>query len=210
MELPEIVFVGTDQLEPNPWNPNVMSPEMLDHERNSITRFGFIVPIVARKVFGREKLEIVDGEHRHKVAVELGLHPVPVVVIGDVPDEVAKQLTLALNEIKGRPDSQKLAALLADLTAKVGIDPLTELLPYSETDINDLVATVSTDLEELGKIPVQAHERTKTSETVRKVVFELLETEAEWLEGRLKEKGGSSSEALMSLLGYTPPAPAGE
>lgn len=88
---PEFKWVDIDLIEANPWNPNVMGPDMRAKEIESIHEFGFVDPVTVRRTVsekldvttmanmakGREWLDIVryqiiDGEQRWTVAKDHG------------------------------------------------------------------------------------------------------------------------------------------
>lgn len=102
---------------------------MYRKELASIRKFGFVDPVIVRE---RDSwYEIVDGEHRWRAAKELGYTEIPIYSIGDVSDADAKQLTIVLNETRGRSDSKRLGAVLKDLLESVPKTDLLDLLPYS-------------------------------------------------------------------------------
>lgn len=126
--------IDVDLLRPNPWNPNRMSGRMLNAARQSIETYGFVLPCLVRP--HPEGWEIIDGEHRWKVATMVGRGTVPC-VIADVDDETAKKLTILLGEVEGEPDPRKLGLLLAELEAS---EHFREGLPYTEGELDALLA----------------------------------------------------------------------
>ena len=68
-----------DVLDPNPWNPNRMTPEMRKTLRLNLQREGFVNPLTVREVGNR--FQIINGEHRWRIAQELGYQTVPCVVL---------------------------------------------------------------------------------------------------------------------------------
>lgn len=132
----ELIWLKLDELRPNTWNPNEMDEEKLEKERTSISRFGMILPIVARENNG---YEIIDGENRWNVLAELGHELAPVFNLGTVPDAKAQQMTIVLNELRGEPNREKLGTLLKGLLASETTADLLEVLPFSDDDFKDLV-----------------------------------------------------------------------
>lgn len=128
--------VPIDKLKPNPWNPNLMTQEMMAKEVNSIETFGFVDPLTVRTL--GEDFEIIDGEQRWKAAQSIGLEVLPVEDLGELPDEVAQQLTLILNELHGEFDTIGLAKVVESLRESVSIEELIKNLPYTEDKLNDL------------------------------------------------------------------------
>ena len=143
------------KLHPNPWNPNKMSDHVFNAERESIGRFGFIDPITVRKHPELDDAyQIIDGEHRWRVATELKLKSIPICVI-DVSDVEAKKLTIILNETRGEADAVDLGTLLAEIQADD--DNLMEALPYTESQLENLISLAELDIPdyEAGEEPVR-------------------------------------------------------
>lgn len=78
--------------------------------------------------------EVVDGEHRWRIARELGLAEVPCLVV-NLSDTEAKLKTLQLNGLRGENDPELLARLLLDLSLEFETADLAGRLPYSELEI---------------------------------------------------------------------------
>lgn len=121
--------VPVTDIHPNAWNPNRQDDFMYAKELASIRAFGFVSPLIVRAIDGL--YEIIDGEHRWKAAKELGMKEVPVWSLGAVDDETAKQLTIILNETKGRAQPDLLKPLLEDLLESRTADELLAVLPYT-------------------------------------------------------------------------------
>lgn len=140
---------SVDELHPNNWNPNKQSEYIFERELASIRKFGFVVPVIIRD--SGERLEIVDGEHRWRAAKDLEMPQIPCFNLGLVSRETAMQLTVALNEIKGRPDAIKLGDVLAELAENIPIADLTAVLPYTEKEMGYLLELAAKgELEEIS------------------------------------------------------------
>jgi ParB/RepB/Spo0J family partition protein len=130
--------ISTDRLVANGWNPNEMDDDQYRKARESIRKFGFIDPITVRA--DRDGLyQIIDGEHRWKAAKDEGLEEVWIVII-DADDADAEQLTFILNELRGRPNPQKLAALVRDLASKRSMSELEAVLPLRRQQLAAMVS----------------------------------------------------------------------
>lgn len=77
--------------------------------RESIERFGVIVPVVLNRG------EIIDGSNRSRIAGELGI-TVPVIEL-DIEQEQADVLAVHLNTARRQLDSKTRKAIVASLTA---------------------------------------------------------------------------------------------
>lgn len=135
-----LLWLNPNQLQPNPWNPNEMDPDMVAKARASIHEFGFVDPVTVREfIHGPTDIyEIIDGEHRWKIAVEDEMSAIPVMNLGPVPEPVAQQLTIVLNETRGQSNPAKLGKLLRDLMATETKDRLLATLPFSREALDRL------------------------------------------------------------------------
>jgi ParB/RepB/Spo0J family partition protein len=133
-------------LVPNPWNPNVMTEEDLQKEMASISEFGFVDPMTVRWMGSEDVYQIIDGEHRWKAAKRLGLESVPCIVL-EATDEVAEQLTIVLNDLRGKPNEEKLAALVKDLSTRRSMLDLEKVLPYKRERLAEMIAERKADFD---------------------------------------------------------------
>ena len=139
--------VDPKKLHPNPWNPNKMDDATLAAERQSIATFGFIDPITVRPMPKKQgHFQIIDGEHRWKIATEDKLATVPVVVL-ELDDTAAKKLTIVLNETRGQADTVLLSSLLNELAGELG-DDLGVALRWSGKELDSILAVGGDDWEE--------------------------------------------------------------
>ena len=152
----KVKWVGLELVHANPWNPNVQSDFMYDKTKISILEHGFVDPIKVRQI-GKE-YEVIDGEHRWRVANELITRveengddyfirddneriysvkkeyaegKIPIINYGDVSDGVARELTIVLNNTRGESDELKLAEVIREIDDLLGKEKRVEMLPYS-------------------------------------------------------------------------------
>lgn len=151
------VYIATDiagnmaehgSFVPNTWNPNKMDDFMRDRLHKSIEEDGFIMPVLVRpNTQGtNEYWEIVDGEHRWRIAGEKGMKEVPFVNLGPISDEEAKAITIKANTLKGEFDSVELAKIIEELASEGGIAALSESLPYTPERLQGMVDLLNTDV----------------------------------------------------------------
>lgn len=105
-----IEYVPVESIKPNQYNPNSHSVESFDLLIKSISYFGFTQPIVVN----RATMEVVDGEHRLRVACVLGYAEVPVCFV-DFDDVKLRYATLIHNRARGKENKQLLRALFDEL-----------------------------------------------------------------------------------------------
>jgi ParB family chromosome partitioning protein len=84
-----------DLIDPSPYQPRTrFREEALDELARSITSSGIVQPLVVRRVNNRYQL--IAGERRWRAAQRAAMQRVPVVV-RDVPEEMALEMTLVEN-----------------------------------------------------------------------------------------------------------------
>jgi ParB-like chromosome segregation protein Spo0J len=143
---PVLLDLPPGTLRPNPWNTNVVSP---DHEAKlqaSVNRLGMFKPVLVRQL-DDGTYEILGGEHRARAAMKNGDETVPVLNLGEVSDEKAKEIGLVDNARYGNDDTLQLAALLKDLGS---VDDLSTFMPYTDAEFASIFAASSIALDELG------------------------------------------------------------
>jgi ParB-like chromosome segregation protein Spo0J len=132
-------MIPLGRLRPNPWNPNRIPPELLSKLRAAIAEKGMLGTLLVRPLRAPGSgaplnYEVVDGEHRLRIARELNLPEVPCLVIA-LSDAEAKIKTLQLNGLRGENDPELLARLLSDLAVDRDLEKLASELPYDRLDI---------------------------------------------------------------------------
>ncbi len=102
--------------------------------KESITRYGFVVPIITNK-----DLLVADGEHRLKAAKELGMNQVSVVrlPVDDVDRRLIRQV---MNKIRGEHDLFLDAEEYYRLVSEGSRDLLKGLLNESDLRIDNLLS----------------------------------------------------------------------
>ncbi len=113
----QIEQVPIGDLQPDASNPRRISDQELETLTRSISEFGLIDPIIAR----REDKMVIGGHQRLLAARKLGYKTVPVVFV-DLTVEQAHLLNIALNKISGSFDQELLARLLKELQEVPDID----------------------------------------------------------------------------------------
>lgn len=115
----KIQHVGIDTLKPADYNPRTTSPEEHQQLKTSITRFGFVDPIICNSSPSRRGV-IIGGHFRWRVAKDLGCKTVPAIFLS-IPDLAKeKELNLRLNKNQGQWDVDLLAHFDPNLLSQVG------------------------------------------------------------------------------------------
>src|SRR5262245_12246969 len=114
--MPNMQWIAVDTIKPNPRNPRTHSKKQIRQIADSITTFGFLVPILID-----EDGNIIAGHGRYRAAILLGLREVPVIRVEGLSDAKRRALALADNKIGENAgwDRELLASELPELA-----DPL--------------------------------------------------------------------------------------
>jgi ParB family transcriptional regulator, chromosome partitioning protein len=190
----KIEYLDPGTLKPNPWNTNVCSPEAEAKIQVSLDRFGAFKPILVRTLAGGV-LEIIGGEHRALVAQRMGMETVPVVNLGPISDNEAKEIGLVDNGRYGADDTLGLAKLLEELG---DTDDLRSFLPYSDTELENIFASTHIDLDaldagpelEISETPASSAKPVQTHQTMKfRVRVEDAESISREIERVMREQG---------------------
>lgn len=142
----EKIKVQIDSIHPNPYNPNFQDKATFEKEKKSIQELGMLGSILVRNHAVEGHYEILDGEHRWKAAKELGFTEMTVENIGNIPDGQMKFLTIHLNNLRGKDDVFKRAAILKELE-----QGQLEMLPWTEEEIENEKKLISFDFSQYDK-----------------------------------------------------------
>lgn len=174
-------------IRPNPWNPNEQTARQYEAERESLSTYGFVQPILVRRDADEpDAFQIIDGEHRWRAMTEfvdtsapagkvedlVADRVIPAVVI-DVDDNTARKLTVIMNETRGEANAAKLSELLAELSTEMDVEALLVGLPYTEKELNDLVNIGEFDWSKL--VPDASSFEPSESDATQRVVCALTE-----------------------------------
>ena len=129
-------LISTDQLKPNPANPNIHSDQQIEKLAKIIQAHGWRHPIT---ISNRSGL-IVSGHCRFYAAQRLGIKQVPVDYQDFSSDAEEKAVLIADNKIQelAEIDSQKMDDILAELKA---VDYPLELTAIDAEDLEPADAT---------------------------------------------------------------------
>lgn len=204
-----VTYVPIGELQPNPWNSNVVGPEMEQRLRQSMQDLGFYKPIIVRQL-DDGSLQILGGQHRWQVARSLGHDTAPVVNLGKMAERKAKAIGLADNGRYGEDDGLKLADILKDVGEDYDIE---SFLPFTEQDLAGIFAANDIDLDTLGLAPDAEAEHKSLEEAVNarptithelmrfKVPVEDREAVEKFVQHVVKTKGLASEEDSLVQVG---------
>jgi len=194
----KITTIEITKLVPNDWNPNhLTAPKLLKLQRSLLTD-GQMAPVVVRKhPSKRNKYQIIDGEQRYTVAIELKWNEIDCVII-DVPDDRAKILTANLNYLKGNARPKEYAQLVHSLNESISLDQLSVELPDTKLQLQDslnllkLPDNLDKNLEE--KAAAEAKDKLNT------ISFQVTDDEKAVIDGAIKESDKKKRGSALAEL----------
>lgn len=197
-----ITEIDVRQLRPNIWNTNVVSPENEDRIAQSIDRFGMFRPIIARQIESVAGYEILGGEHRWKVAQGMGYETIPVINLGYIDDQKAKEISLVDNGRYGEDDTLMLAELLKELGDSAD---LLSFMPYSEEDLTTILSTSSIAFDDLeiddstADLPTISEKAIQTHNIMRfKIPVEDSKFVENMIEAAMKSQNFTDDDSMMN------------
>lgn len=140
----EIHYIPHADLRPNGWNPNRMTAFERESLKHGLQTDGWLLSqsltVWASDEKGGKQYIIIDGEHRWTAAGELGMPECPAVLIHKISESYAKELTIKLFQRRGRPDEDKLGALIRSIpTRSIKIETRSLDLGIKEEKLSNLL-----------------------------------------------------------------------
>lgn len=203
-----LINVPLAQLVAAEVNPNSMPEHEYLALIEATRRFGFLQPVAVRpRPDGT--FETLDGHHRIRAAVELGMTEVPCVVRANTNDTEAVLIRVGMNKIRGEQDLTKVGQEMARVVG-TGID-VSELTVtgFTDSEVADLLRSVDIDVDAQAVTAERgpAEDFDTNDETVKPFLLEIEFTDrAEYQRARrgLKRAAGKGKDmavGLMKLLG---------
>lgn len=129
--------IHVDRLHKCPWNYKTEDEGLQQKLGRSIIRHGELQNLVVRTVEGLDGFELVDGNHRPEDYRKAGILTPMCCNVGPVSDDVAYEMSVALNEFGFPPDLARKARMVSVMLEREGETPVTlsGRLPYSPTEI---------------------------------------------------------------------------
>jgi len=141
----EIIYLPTEKLDPNPWNPNRVSEKDLEKLDQSIQELGAFKPVLVRSHPEAEgRYQILAGEHRWKTYKMREEETLPCIDLGTVSDVDAKRITVLDDNSSGEYDSASFADLLSSLP-----ETSLSILPYESAEMTALMSVSELDFDKL-------------------------------------------------------------
>lgn len=132
------------------WNYKTDSEEKSAKLRENFKRNGQIENIIIRQL-DTGFYEVVNGNHRYDVMVELGLTNCHAYNLGIISEAQAKRIAIETNETRFASDNVKLAEALDELVQEFSLEGLAETLPWSETEIENMQKMLNYDWDQFSE-----------------------------------------------------------
>jgi ParB family transcriptional regulator, chromosome partitioning protein len=145
-ELLKTIELPIDCLHEAPWNPNRMDDASYGRLKQSLSRYGLVQPLVVRPI-GKDKYEVLSGNHRLRVFHDIGKKTVPCIIV-NLKDTESMLLAEALNGIRGDDDLALKGSLLKKILASIPTDKVLALLPETAESLQALSTIGQDDLGE--------------------------------------------------------------
>lgn len=121
----EVVLNLLETVQPNGWNPNRMTELQIASTREGLLQHGwlaaFALLVWGTDERGKRRDLIIDGEHRWRIATELGFTEGPMVFLDGLTEKQAKELTIELDNKRGAFDRVALRELIGDIGVSDGL-----------------------------------------------------------------------------------------
>lgn len=119
------------------WNYKNDDEEKKQKLKNNILKNGQIENIIVREL--GDKYEVVNGNHRLDVLLELKKKKVFCYNLGKISTAQAKKIAIETNETKFENDLLKLADLFSDISKEFSITELAETMPFTEKELQNFL-----------------------------------------------------------------------
>jgi hypothetical protein len=130
----EIVYLPTDRIHPNIYNPNFLTETQMERLTLAIQEEGFTTPVLVN-----QDNEIVDGEHRWRVAQNLEIPEIPVIRV-DMSPEQMRLSTLRHNKIRGEHNPELEGNIMRDFEELGLLDWAKNALIMDDEETSKLLA----------------------------------------------------------------------
>lgn len=118
------VSIKLATVKPNGWNPNKMTKFQYESLKQGLAEDGWLssdaLLIWGKDDKGKAQNLIINGEHRHRAALELGMKDGPAVILNGLTKAQAKALTIKLDNKRGQFDADGLAELVKSIQFELG------------------------------------------------------------------------------------------
>ncbi len=128
------------------WNYKTDDPVKKEKLKENIKRNGQIENVLVR-LLDTGFYEIVNGNHRQDVFVELGFEEVVAFDFGKISLAAAQRIAIETNETKFDSDTDKLAKLLQEIKLEFNEEDLKATMPFDEDEFSEMMSREITEID---------------------------------------------------------------
>lgn len=172
----EVVNLPIESIEPNPWNPNVMSTDLFNALVENIKEIGMVEPIMVVPHTETEgKYIVISGEHRWEACKVLDYKTVPSIVRNKFDEDMQKFQTVRMNVLKGKMDPIKFTQLFDEMAEKYGEEMTKEMMKFvDDKAFKDVYMEVRRELpKDMQKKLDSSRKEIKTVDDLSRILNEL-------------------------------------
>lgn len=148
----QLLRVSLEKIHPNPWNPNRMEKIKFDALKTSLKEYPELLEgqrIIVREI--EDGYEIINGEHRFNALTELGEEEVFIQNLGEIDDDKAKFMTLALANV-GEEDDNKVMDIINNITDSFDLKNIANLVGMDYDKLNNLLDKINENLDDTDSV----------------------------------------------------------
>ena len=149
---PKWIEVPIESLSIAPWNYKEDDSVTQETLTNNIKKNGQLENIIVRTI-GKDKYEVVNGNHRVGSFKDLGFKKVIVCNVGKISQEEAELIAIETNETKFKANNIRLAESFGRITKQFEMAALKTTVPFNEEKISDLLKLLNFDWTHYDKKP---------------------------------------------------------
>ena len=143
--------VAIDSVAPNDWNPNVMTPFTRDSLKQDLVN-GWIgsekILVWGTDEKGVQKNIIIDGEHRWRIAKEIGFEIVPTTTLDGITRAEAIKLTIKIDQKRGNFEEVELGSLLKEIRGDLDLEIFSVDMGFEVPKMEELLGEKVADVME--------------------------------------------------------------
>lgn len=99
----EVVYIATDSILSNPSKLGIYEkPENFDFIKENISQMGILVPLLVEQGSN----EVISGNLRHQIAIELGFDTVPIIYEARTEDEQKTAIAVSTNQFRKKSSTE--------------------------------------------------------------------------------------------------------
>lgn len=129
--------VELSKLKKAPWNYKIQDEDLKEKLMQNLTRNGVLENIVIRDL-GDGTFEVVNGNHRLDVLLELKHEKVICCNLGKISEAEAKRIAVELNETHFDNDQVELSKVIDHIAQEFGVDDIVRTLPFTDLEIENM------------------------------------------------------------------------